>query len=120
VARIDVPQWQFKVLSCPCGGLVIAMETCWKKSYTAALREGDPEKIPALCDLARRAIHDRMLELAADRCTVTHEREMLYESLRQLFLLERNSCPAGQEMRFTGTLTPPGFTPEVGKANSRF
>ena len=59
----------------------------WKTIYTAAIREQDPAKISDLCDEARRAISDRVLE-QGKRGTNTPEQEELEEALRQLVVHE--------------------------------
>ena len=69
------------------------MHSDWKRPYDDALHERNPVRIPALCDLARRAIHDRMLELADTNRALLNERERLNESLRRLFVLERSFPP---------------------------
>ena len=77
----------------PLWGSSFAMHTDWKRPYDDAVQERNPVRIPALCDLARRAIHDRMLELASANRAFTYESEKLNESLRQLFVLERSLRP---------------------------
>lgn len=64
------------------------MPTDWKTPYEAALRERDPAKLHEACELARRAIHDRTLELGAESATGSSEQEQLDEALRQIFIHE--------------------------------
>jgi hypothetical protein len=59
----------------------------WMSAYAAALQEQDPEKLPTLCDEARRAINDRILELGS-KLHDSSEREQLEEALRQLTIHE--------------------------------
>jgi hypothetical protein len=61
----------------------------WKSIYASAIREQDPAKIPDLCDEARRAINDRVVE-QGKRSTNTPERRELEEALRQLVVHELN------------------------------
>jgi hypothetical protein len=61
------------------------LPTDWKAPYRAAIKEHDPKKKRSLCDLACRAINDRILDqgpYAAD----TREIGALEEGLRQLVL----------------------------------
>lgn len=63
------------------------MRTRWINLYLAALREQDPAKIPDLCDQARRAINDRVLQIATQpQCNP--ERTALEEALRQFVVHE--------------------------------
>ena len=55
----------------------------WKVAYALAIHEKDPSKKPHLCEQARRAINDRILQptpFAASHL----ERRVLEEALRQL------------------------------------
>jgi hypothetical protein len=69
--------------------------TDWRTPYQAALRERDPAKLHEACELARRGIHDRTLELAAENATDSPEREELEEALRQIFIHEQKSQRPG-------------------------
>jgi hypothetical protein len=62
----------------------------WKTIYATALREQDPAKIPDLCDEARRAINERVLEHGKGG-TSAAERVELEEALRQLVIHELKS-----------------------------
>ena len=79
------------MLSSRCRALPSVMATRWKHLYRAALREPNPAMVPQLCDIARHAIHDRMIELASLSQPAIPEREVLHESLQQLFLRELTS-----------------------------
>jgi len=68
------------------------MSTDWTTPYRAALQEQDPAKLPDLCERARRAIHDRTLELGT-KAAAAPEREQLEEALRQLVMHEAKSKP---------------------------
>ena len=60
----------------------------WERLYREAFQELDAEKVPEICDRARRAINDRLTELAGERLTAEKEREQLLEALRKLLLHE--------------------------------
>lgn len=60
----------------------------WERLYREAFQELDAEKLPELCDRARRAINDRLLELAAQNIAAEKEREQLFEALRALLIHE--------------------------------
>ena len=59
------------------------MQTDWKTPYEAAMREQDPAKLENLYERARRAIHNRVLELGESRADIC-ESGALDEALRQL------------------------------------
>ncbi|MBZ5663430.1 MAG: hypothetical protein LAO30_02400 [Acidobacteriia bacterium] len=59
------------------------MLTDWNTSYQVAIREQDPAKLEDLCEQARHAIHNRVLELAESPADA-RERGELEEALRQL------------------------------------
>jgi uncharacterized protein HemY len=60
----------------------------WEMIYREALREQDDEKVHEVCDRARRAINDRLTELAAQKIAAEKEREQLYDALRRLLIHE--------------------------------
>ena len=68
------------------------MPTDWKTLYEAALRERDPAKLAEACQRARRAIHDRVLELGTQRGYEIVIAE-LEEALRQLVAHESKRKP---------------------------
>ena len=59
------------------------MPTHWMHAYKAAIREHAPEQIEERYELARLAIHKRVLELTDDPADA-RERGELDEALRQL------------------------------------
>ena len=66
----------------------------WEKSYHDALQEKDEKKAEA-CERARRAINDRLTELArqksaADKSAMEKERDRLFDAMRKLLLHEYN------------------------------
>ena len=63
------------------------MPTDWRMRYDSALGERDPAKVSDTCDLARRAINDRVLELATIGAT-DPERLELEEALREILMHE--------------------------------
>ncbi len=65
------------------------MPSEWEPLYREALQERDNEKLADVCDRARRAINDRLTELAAQRITAEAEREQLYDALRRLLIHEK-------------------------------
>ncbi|MFZ3262962.1 MAG: hypothetical protein WA172_03095 [Terriglobales bacterium] len=68
----------------------------WERLYREAFQEFDAEKVPELCDCARRAIHDRLIELSAQTTAAGKEREQLFEALRQLLIHEyKRRAPNG-------------------------
>jgi hypothetical protein len=70
------------------------MYTDWMTPYRAVQREQDPAKQPELCEKARRAINDRLLELAAQGAD-PDVREELERCLRLLTLRDRTrTAPA--------------------------
>ena len=60
----------------------------WEQLYREAFQELDAEKVPELCDRARHAINDRLMELAAQAIAAGKEREQLFEALRALLIHE--------------------------------
>jgi len=64
------------------------MPSDWETLYREALQERDNERVADVCDRARRAINDRLTEMAAQRITAEAEREQLYEALRRLLIHE--------------------------------
>lgn len=59
----------------------------WEFAFAEALRETDPRKLEPLCEKARRAIHERVLELGAPASAPEahqKERQALEEALRNL------------------------------------
>ncbi len=60
----------------------------WERLYREAFQELDAEKVPEICEQARRAINDRLTELAAQRSAAETEREQLFEALRNLLIHE--------------------------------
>ena len=63
------------------------MPTDWRMRYDSALGERDPAKVSDACDLARRAINDRVLELAKTGAAEP-ERLELEEALRKILMHE--------------------------------
>ena len=64
------------------------MPTEWEKLYREAVQELDHEKLPEMCDRARRAIDDRLTDLAGQMIATEKEREQLFEALRNLVIHE--------------------------------
>jgi len=60
----------------------------WKRLYREALRQRTSEKAAEVCERARRAINDRLIELAAEGSAAEKEREQLLEALRNLLIHE--------------------------------
>jgi len=60
----------------------------WEALYLAALHELDAAKVGEFCERARRAINERLTELAAQPTTAHEERERLMEALRALVIHE--------------------------------
>lgn len=65
----------------------------WERLYAKAFQELDAEKVPGLCESARRAIDDRLVELSAAKITDPNDRELLFEALRKLLLYEYERRP---------------------------
>ena len=63
------------------------MPTDWRMRYDSALGEREPAKVSDACDLARRAINDRVLELAKIVAT-DPERLELEGALREILMHE--------------------------------
>jgi hypothetical protein len=63
------------------------MPTDWRMRYDSALGERDPAQVSDACDHARRAINDRVLELAKIVATEP-ERLELEEALREILMHE--------------------------------
>ena len=59
------------------------MPTDWKTLYEVAVREQNPAQLEDLCERARRAIHNRVLELEENPADAREKGE-LEEALRQL------------------------------------
>jgi len=64
------------------------MPSEWEQLYREAFQELDAEKLPELCDRARRAINERLMELSAQTLAAEKEREQLFEALRTLLIHE--------------------------------
>jgi hypothetical protein len=63
------------------------MSTDWRMRYDSALGERDPAKVSDACDLARRAINDRVFDLA--KKTAAHPQRLeLEEALRKILIHE--------------------------------
>ena len=65
----------------------------WEPLYRAALQELDAEKVREVCERARRAINERLTELAAHPTAAEkkeEERERLMDALRALVIHEHN------------------------------
>jgi hypothetical protein len=62
------------------------MSAEWEAHYRAALQETDAAKVPEACERARRAINERLIELAGRTSEVDGERNQLLEALRTLFV----------------------------------
>ena len=62
----------------------------WEMLYREALDERDDEMLPEVCDRARRAINERLTELAKQKIAAEKEREQLYDALRRLLIHENN------------------------------
>jgi len=63
------------------------MPTDWRMRYDSALGELDPAKVSDACDLARRAINDRVVELAK-RFATDPERQELEDALHEILIHE--------------------------------
>lgn len=63
------------------------MPTDWRMRYDSALGEREPAQVSDACDLARRAINDRVLELAK-RVATDPKRQELEEALREILTHE--------------------------------
>jgi len=72
------------------------MNPDWKSVYQTAIGERDPTKVPELCEKARRAINDRILELGTQSAD-TLERRELEEFLRRLVAHEAKKNPPPPE-----------------------
>jgi hypothetical protein len=72
-----------------CGRGAILTPSEWETLYREALREQDTENVAEVCERARRAINDRLIELAAQKTTLEKEREQLFEALRRLLIHEQ-------------------------------
>jgi len=67
------------------------MSVNWEVLYRAALQELNTKKVGEACERARRAINDRVTELAAEPTAgkeKEEERERLMEALRALVIHE--------------------------------
>ena len=64
------------------------MASEWETLYLEALHEQDPEKVAEVCERARRAINDRLIELAAQKIVSETQREQLFDALRRLLIHE--------------------------------
>lgn len=60
----------------------------WEQLYREAFQELDAEKVPELCDRARHAINDRLMELATQTLAAENERQQLFGALRTLLIHE--------------------------------
>ena len=67
----------------------------WEELYRQALQELAAERVCVACERARRAINDRLIELAAHTTHSEKERERLFEALRGLVIHEQNLRPPG-------------------------
>jgi len=65
----------------------------WEALYQKALQELDAKKVGEVCERARRAINDRLTELAAQTTAAEEERERLMEALRTLVIHEHKRRP---------------------------
>jgi hypothetical protein len=74
------------------------MHTDWMSPYHAALHEQDPVKLEELCELARHAMHNRMLELGTQPADA-HEEGELEEALRQLTIHKYKGKPASRTLQ---------------------
>lgn len=63
--------------------------TDWRKLYASARVELDPARQLALCVQARRAMQQRLVELAATDGKSGAEQNELEEALRDLFVIEQ-------------------------------
>jgi len=64
----------------------------WYTAYCAAMLETDAEKIFAGVEAARKAIHERVLELGLSLSGANHESKELERALRFLAMLVDCSC----------------------------
>lgn len=64
------------------------MSAEWERLYREAFQELDAEKVPVICERARRSINDRLIELAAQNKAIEKERGELLEALRNLLIHE--------------------------------
>jgi len=64
-----------------------SMPTDWRMRYDSALGEREPARVSDACDLARRAINDRVLEVATIAAT-DPERLELEGALREILMHE--------------------------------
>jgi hypothetical protein len=67
------------------------MSVEWEGLYQEALQELDAKRVGEVCERARRAINDRLTELAAQPVAAKEkeeERERLMEALRSLVIHE--------------------------------
>lgn len=64
----------------------------WQELYDSALTETDSSKIPEQVEIARRAIHERLIESGAS--VSREERDAMEEALRALFrIVQQNAVP---------------------------
>lgn len=68
------------------------MHTDWKTPYQFAIREQNPAKLEDLYEQARRAIHNRVLELEQNRADARESGE-LEIALRQLTIHKYSRTP---------------------------
>ena len=61
----------------------------WERLYREAIEELDAERVPEICERARRSINDRLIELAAQNKASEKERERLFEALRHILIHEQ-------------------------------
>ncbi len=64
--------------------------TGWRRLYELALHEQDPAKVLDACEVARRAINDRLLASVRDGASPT-ERRKLENALRQLVIHQKKA-----------------------------
>jgi hypothetical protein len=67
----------------------------WRSTYKAAMGESNPAEVQRLCERARHAIVDRIIDLCPESqdVTVTAEREELEEASRKLTEHEHTHQP---------------------------
>jgi hypothetical protein len=66
------------------------MAAHWETLYQRALQEVYADEARHACDLARRAINERLTELCGRTVPIEKEREYLRDALRQLVIHEEN------------------------------
>lgn len=71
----------------------------WERLYREAFQETDAQKVVELCDRARRAINDRLTELAGQSAAAEKEREELFEALRSLLIHEYSRRDGGHPLK---------------------